>query len=63
VGRLIDPEEASLEDRRIGALPIVNAFVERLGLKEFLDSYVVGDPHGHLQSTRGIPSRSRAMSG
>jgi len=34
VGRLIDPEEALLEERRIGALPIVNAFMERLGLKE-----------------------------
>jgi len=43
-GRLIDREEGSLEDRRIGALPIVNAFVERLGLKDLLDEYVVGDP-------------------
>ena len=34
MGRLIDPEEASLADRRIEALPIVNASMERLGLKE-----------------------------
>ena len=48
IGRLIDPEEASLEKRRIGALPIVNAFMEHLGLKDLLDAYVVGDPRAAL---------------
>jgi len=48
VGRLIDPEAASLEERRIGALPIVNAFMERLGLRDLLDNYVVADPRASL---------------
>jgi transposase len=54
VGRLIDPEEASLEERRIGALPIVNPFMERLGLKDLLDSYVVGDPRASLPPSASL---------
>jgi hypothetical protein len=54
VGRLFDPKEASLEDRRIGALPIVNAFMDRLGLKELLDSYVVGDPRACLPPSASL---------
>jgi hypothetical protein len=54
VGRLIDPEEASLEERRIGALPIVNAFMERLGLKGLLDEYVVGDPRARLAPSASL---------
>ena len=48
MGRVIDLEEASLEDRRIGALAIVNAFMERLGLRGLLDEYVVPDPRASL---------------
>lgn len=54
MGRLIDPEEALLEERRIGALPIVNAFMERLGLKELIDSYVVGDPRAALPPSASL---------
>ena len=54
MGRLIDPEEASLEDCRIGALPIVNAFMERLGLKDLLDEYVVGDPRASLAPSASL---------
>ncbi len=54
MGRLFDPKEASLEDRRIGALPIVNAFMDRLGLKELLDSYVVGDPRACLPPSASL---------
>jgi hypothetical protein len=53
-GRLIDIEEASLEERRIGALPIVNAFVERLGLKGLLDDYVVADPRASLAPSASL---------
>lgn len=48
MGRPIDPEEASLEDRRIGALPIVNAFMERLGLKDLLDKEIAANPRASL---------------
>ena len=54
MGRLIDPEGASLEERRIGALPIVNAFMERLGLKDLLDAYVVGDPRAALPPSASL---------
>ncbi|MDA8302619.1 MAG: IS1634 family transposase [Actinomycetota bacterium] len=48
MGRLVDLGEASLEERRIGALPIVNAFMERLGLRGLLDGYVVAGPRASL---------------
>ncbi len=48
MGRLMDPGEASLENLLIGVPPIVNAFMERLGLKELLDEYVVADARASL---------------
>ena len=33
MGRLVDIDSTSLEEVRIGALPVVNRFLARLGLK------------------------------
>ena len=54
MGRLVDLDGASLEERRIGALPIVNAFVERLGVQGLLDDYVVADPRASLAPSASL---------
>jgi len=48
MGRLVDLDQTSLEQRRVGALPIVNRFLSRLGLEALLDDYVPMDPRATL---------------
>ncbi len=48
MGRLVDIDSTSLEEVRIGALPVVNRFISRLGLKELFEEYVPGDPRAAL---------------
>lgn len=52
--RLVDIEETSLLEQRIGALPIVNAYVHRLGLAELLDSYVPMDPRATVAPSTSL---------
>jgi transposase len=40
VGRLVELETTVLLERRIGALPIVNAFLSRMGIEALLDAHV-----------------------
>jgi hypothetical protein len=40
--------------RRIGALPIVNAFLARLGLEALLDDYVPMDPRATLAPSASL---------
>ena len=54
MARLVDLEGASLEQRRIGALPIVNAFLERLGLQSLFDGYVPADPRACLAPSASL---------
>jgi len=48
MGKLVDIEHTSLEDVRIGALPVVNRFLSRLGLRSLLEEYVPADPRATL---------------
>jgi len=43
MGRLVDIDTTSLEEHRIGTLPLVNRFFARLGLRCLLSEYVPGD--------------------
>lgn len=54
MGRLVDIEKTSLAERRIGALPIVNVFFARLGLKALFDDYVVMDPRATLAPSASL---------
>jgi len=48
MARLVDIDNTSLEEVRIGALPVVNRFISRLGLEELFEEYVPGDPRAAL---------------
>ncbi len=48
MGRLVDIDSTSLEQVRIGALPVVNRFLTRLGLTNLLEQYVPRDPRATL---------------
>lgn len=48
MGKLVDIEHTSLEAVRIGALPVVNRFLSRLGLRSLLEEYVPADPRATL---------------
>src|SRR5665811_1180788 len=54
MGRLVDLEQTSLEQRRIGALPIVNRFLCLLRLGELLDNYVPMDPRAVLPPSASL---------
>ncbi len=54
MARLVDIERTSLFERRIGALPIVNSFLSRLGLRELFDSYVPVDPRATLAPSASL---------
>lgn len=54
MGRLVDLEQTSLEQRRIGALPIVNRFLSLLRLGELLDNYVPMDPRAVLPPSASL---------
>ncbi|MGH9656536.1 MAG: hypothetical protein ACRD6B_24100 [Bryobacteraceae bacterium] len=55
MARLVDIDATSLaERRRIGALPIVNAFLARLGLEALLDDYVPADPRAMLAPSASL---------
>lgn len=48
MNRLVDIDTTWLEAHRIGALPVVNRFFARLGLKHLFEGYVPGDPRARL---------------
>ncbi|MGH8296243.1 MAG: IS1634 family transposase [Steroidobacteraceae bacterium] len=52
--RLIDIDDTSLAQRRVGALPIVNAFLARLGLAEVFDAYVPADRRAKLSPSASL---------
>ncbi|MHB8187180.1 MAG: IS1634 family transposase [Dermatophilaceae bacterium] len=54
MGRLVDLDQTSLEQRRIGALPIVNRLLSRLGLEALLDDYVPMDPRATLPPSASL---------
>ncbi len=54
MGRLVDIEDTSLLERRIGALPIVNCFLSLLRLGELLDNYVPMDPRATLPPSASL---------
>lgn len=54
MGRLVDIDQTSLLERRTGALPIVNAFIARLGLSELFDDYVPMDPRATLAPSASL---------
>ena len=52
--RLVDIDDTSLLERRIGALPIVNRILARLGLETLLDDYVPVDPRATLAPSASL---------
>ena len=54
MGRLVDLDQTSLEQRRIGALPIVNRFLSRLDLETLFDAYVPVDPRATLPPSASL---------
>ncbi len=52
--RLVDIDDTLLLERRIGALPIVNRILSRLGLEELLDDYVPMDPRATLAPSASL---------
>jgi transposase len=54
VAKLVDIDDTSLLERRIGALPIVNRILSRLGLEELLDDYVPMDPRATLAPSASL---------
>jgi transposase len=48
VGRLVDIDSTSLEEVRIGAGPLVDRFLSRLGLEALFERFVPGDPRAAL---------------
>lgn len=54
MGRLVDLDDTLLGESRIGALPIVNAFLARLKLAELFDDYVVRDPRATLPPSASL---------
>ncbi|MDA8354917.1 MAG: IS1634 family transposase [Actinomycetota bacterium] len=54
MGKLVDLDQTSLEQRRIGALPIVNRFLARLRFGELLDNYVPVDPRATLPPSASL---------
>ena len=48
MARLVDIDNTSLEELRIGALPVINRFISRLRLEELFKEYVPGDPRAAL---------------
>ena len=54
MGKLVDLDQTSLEQRRIGALPIVNRFLARLRLEQLFDEYVPVDPRATLPPSASL---------
>ncbi len=52
--RLVNIDDTSFLERRIGALPIVNQFLSRLGLAALLDDYVPMDPRATLAPSASL---------
>ena len=52
--KLVDIDDTSFLERRIGALPIVNQFLSRLGLEALLDDYVPMDPRATLAPSTSL---------
>jgi hypothetical protein len=52
--RLVDIDDTSFLERRIGALPIVNQFLSRLGLEALFDEYVPMDPRATLAPSASL---------
>ncbi|WP_298447215.1 IS1634 family transposase [Ferrimicrobium sp.] len=52
--KLVDIDDTSLLQRRIGALPIVNQFLLRLGLEVLFDEYVPVDPRATLAPSASL---------
>ncbi len=48
MARLVDIDNTSLKELRIGALPLINHFISRLRLEELFKEYVPGDPRAAL---------------
>ena len=48
MGRLVDIDSTSLEEVRIGAGPLVDRFLSRLGLEALFEQFVPGDPRAAL---------------
>lgn len=54
MGRLVDVEDTTLLEWRIGGLPIVNEFLSRLGLQALLDAYVPMDPRAAVTPSASL---------
>ena len=54
MARLVDIDDTSLLERRIGALPIVNRILSRLGLEALFDDYVPADPRATLAPSASL---------
>jgi transposase len=57
---LVPLASLSLETRRLGPLPLLNRFLERLGIEALLDRFVPSDPRGRISHARclGVLLRS-----
>ncbi|MGH9119001.1 MAG: DUF4277 domain-containing protein [Acidimicrobiales bacterium] len=59
---LVDPEAIEVEHRRIGALPVVNAVLGRLGVDELLAAYLPEpDPRVGLAPAKAIGALIRNL--
>lgn len=54
MGRLVDIDNISLDERRIGALPVVNHFPARLGPRSLLEKYVRADLRATLSYSASV---------
>ncbi len=54
MARLVDLDDTSLLERRIGALPIVNRILSSLGLAALFDAYVPMDPRATLAPSASL---------
>jgi transposase len=54
MGKLVDLDQTSLEQRQIGALPIVNRFLARLCLEQLFNEYVPVDPRATLPPSASL---------
>lgn len=54
MGAQVDLEGTELVELRVGAMPIVNRFVSRLGLEALFDAYVPGDPRAAMAPSASL---------
>ncbi|HTW97607.1 MAG TPA: IS1634 family transposase [Acidimicrobiales bacterium] len=54
MGRLVDLDTTVLLERRIGALPIVDHFLSRMGIKALLDAHVPADARARLAPSASL---------